>query len=271
VSLLSRSAGPEPASPPSRLLLELALRHDRIIVIAGLGLVTFVSWWWILALSSDMYGSMTGASAWAMTAAWDVRHMLLLVGMWTVMMVAMMLPSATPMIMLYMAVIRRNHPGAVAKNAYALVGGYLLVWMAFSVAAAVGQRLLTSHAIVSAMMSLTDTRVGAAVLLAVAVYQFTPIKRDCLDACRSPLMLITTYWRPGMSGAFTMGLRHGVFCLGCCWALMLLLFAGGVMNMWVIGGLTLFVLVEKTTPIGRTASYLGGLVLAAIGLWLLIR
>src|SRR4051794_12000160 len=138
-----------------------------------------------------MYGAMTGASAWAMTAAWDVQHVLLLIAMWTVMMVAMMLPSATPMIMLYMAVIRRNDHGAVARKAYALVGGYLLVWTAFSGAAAVGQRILTSHSIVSRMMDLADTRVGAAVLLAVAVYQFTPIKRDCLDACRSPLTLIT--------------------------------------------------------------------------------
>jgi predicted metal-binding membrane protein len=242
-----------------------------VIVAAGLALVTLVSWWWILALSADMYGPMTGASAWAMAGSWDIGHVLLLVAMWTVMMVAMMLPSATPLIMLYMAVIRRSDGRAVARNAYALVGGYLLIWTAFSAAAALGQRILTSQSIVSPMMNVADTRVGAVVLLAVAVYQFTPMKRGCLDACRSPLMLITTYWRPGTAGAFTMGLRHGVFCLGCCWALMLLLFAGGVMNMWVIGGLTLFVLIEKTTPFGRTASYLGGVVLAAIGVWLLIR
>jgi len=257
---------PQPAS-----LLESALRHDRLIVGIGLGLVTAVSWWWILAMAADMYGSMSGASAWAMSGAWDARHLLLLVAMWTVMMVAMMLPSAAPMLLLYLAVVRRHDEGAATRNAYALAGGYLLVWMLFSVAAALGQRMLTGLSIVSPMMSLTSPTLGAVALLVVAAYQFTPIKRDCLDVCRSPLGLITRYWRPGTRGAFSMGWRHGLFCFGCCWALMLLLFVGGVMNAWVIGGLTLFVLIEKTTRIGRATSYVGGALLAAIGIWLLVR
>ena len=221
-------------------------------------------------MASDMYGSMSGASAWAMSGVWDARHLLQLVAMWTVMMVAMMLPSATPMLLLYVAVVRRNDEGTAARNVYALAAGYLLVWTCFSVAAALGQRVLTGLSLVSPMMSLTSPTLGAIALLIIAAYQFTPVKRDCLDACRSPLTLITQYWQPGIRGAFRMGLRHGLFCFGCCWALMLLLFVGGIMNVWVIGGLTLFVLIEKVTPIGRAASYVGGAVLAAIGLWLLV-
>lgn len=253
------------------MLLESLLRHDRLIVIAGLAGVTVVSWWWILVMSGDMYGSMSGASAWAMTAVWHPRHLLLLLAMWAVMMTAMMLPSAAPMLMLYIAVVRRSDESAVARRTYALAGGYLLIWACFSVVAAGAQRVLTAQSVVSPMMALADPTVGGIVLILVALYQFTPLKRGCLAVCRSPLTLITTYWRPGTAGAFTMGVRHGFYCLGCCWALMLLLFVGGVMNAWVIGGVTLFVLLEKVTPIGQGASYAGGIVLAALGVWLLIR
>jgi predicted metal-binding membrane protein len=251
-------------------LLESVLRHDRAAVALGLGLVTAVSWFWILSMSADMYGSMRGASAWAMTATWDVPHLLLLFAMWAVMMTAMMLPSAVPVLLLYIATLRRTG-NAGASRAYLLAAGYLAIWSLFSAAAALAQRLLTDQSIVSPMMAVADVRVAAVALLLVAAYQFTPLKRDCLDACRSPLQLFTGYWRPGASGAFQMGLRHGVYCLGCCWALMLLLFVGGVMNAYVIGGLTLFVLIEKVTPLGRAASKIGGIVLALFGCWLLLK
>jgi len=265
------SADPVVDLPPQQTLLETALRHEQAIVIVGLALVTTVSWWWILTMSADMYGPMTGASAWAMTTMWDLPHLVLLVGMWAVMMTAMMLPSAVPMLMLYTAVVRRSGVSVGPMRTYSLAGGYLLIWLGFSIAAAFGQRLLSGWAVVSPMMHLSDSRVGGVLLILVAGYQFTSLKRDCLDACRSPLTLITRLWRPGIAGAFSMGLRHGLFCLGCCWALMLLLFAGGVMNAWVIAGLTLFVFIEKATPIGRSASYVGGGVLAAIGVWLLAQ
>jgi predicted metal-binding membrane protein len=253
------------------MFVESVLRHDRLIVVGGMAIVTAISWWWILAMSADMYGPMRGASAWALTSTWDFPHLLLLLTMWAVMMMAMMLPSATPMLMLYIAVVRRSDEAAVARRTYALAAGYLLVWLLFSAVATGAQRLLTAQSVVSPMMVLADARVGGILLLIVAAYQFTPLKRGCLEACRSPLMLITSYWRPGARGALTMGVRHGVYCLGCCWALMLLLFVGGVMNAWVIAGLTLFVFIEKVTPIGRRASYLGGAVLAGLGIWLLVR
>jgi predicted metal-binding membrane protein len=258
-------------TPPASTLLEAALKHDRLIVLTGLSVVTAISWFWILSMSADMYGSMRGASAWAMAAAWDLPHLLMLFAMWAVMMTAMMLPSAVPMLMLYIGVVRKSDQRRLASHAYSLAGGYLVVWSLFSGVAAIAQRLLTDESIVSPMMDIADIRVAAAVLILVGVYQFTPLKHDCLAACRSPIALFTSYWRPGLSGAFRMGLRHGLYCVGCCWALMLLLFAGGVMNAYVIGGLTLFVLIEKISPIGRTASRIGGGGLAGMGVWLLLR
>jgi predicted metal-binding membrane protein len=191
--------------------------------------------------------------------------------MWAVMMAAMMLPSPAPMLILYIAVVRQSDQATLVKRAYALAGGYLLMWSLFSAVAAGGQRLLTARAIMSPMMGLANPTTGGVVLLLVAAYQFTPLKRGCLDVCRSPLRMITEYWRAGTAGAFAMGVRHGIYCLGCCWALMLLLFVGGVMNAWVLGALTLFVLLEKLTPAGRTTSYVGGILLAAFGVWLLVR
>jgi predicted metal-binding membrane protein len=259
------AAGP----PPGPTLLESALRHDRLIVGGGLGLVTAASWWWILAMSTDMYGAMSGASAWAMTRSWDGRHLALLFAMWAVMMAAMMLPGTVPTMLLYVSVARRADPLTYARRAYVLALGYLAVWSVFSGAAALGQRVLATSALLSPMMVLTDRRAGAALLALVAAYQFTPLKRTCLDACRSPVDLITRHWRPGTRGALSMGIRYGLQCLGCCWTLMLLLFAGGVMNAVVIAGLTSFVLIEKVSPWGVTASRAGGVLLAVLAIALL--
>ena len=252
-----------------RTLLESALRYDRVFVVGGIGLVTVASWAWIVAMSSDMYGSMRGASAWAMTATWDAGHLLLLFLMWVVMMTAMMLPSASPTLLLYASVARAADAARYPVRVYALAAGYLAVWSLFSAAAALAQRYLTASSIVSPMMVLADRRLGAALLAVVAVYQFTPLKRDCLAACRSPLALITRHWRPHTAGAFRMGLRYGLYCLGCCWALMLLLFAGGVMNVFVIVALTSYVLIEKVAPWGIQASRTAGAALAVVALLLL--
>jgi predicted metal-binding membrane protein len=226
----------------------------RSPVIALLILVPLVCWAWIVALSRDMYGAMTGASAWMMTPVWDARHLFLLWAMWAVMMTGMMLPSAAPMIVL----------GRGGGRPYFLALGYLLAWAAFSVGATALQWLLMRSFLLTPMMELSSARAGALVLVVAGVYQWTPLKRACLTTCQSPMAFLTQRWRSGSSGAFRMGIEHGASCVGCCWALMLLLFAGGVMNLTVIAALTVFVAFEKLSPFGVWGARVSGVVLLAL-------
>jgi predicted metal-binding membrane protein len=255
--------------PPT--LLECALRGERAPTVVLLVLVPAVSWTWIVTMARDMYGPMTGASAWMMTLRWDVPHLLLLGAMWSVMMVAMMLPSAAPLIVLYGAAARRSAPRTAGRQIYALAAGYLVVWTAFSVGATALQRALASLLLVSPMMEAASVGVSATLLFIAGVYQWTPLKHACLRACRSPLAFLMSRWRDGGHGAFRMGLEHGFSCVGCCWALMLLLFAGGVMNVLVIVALTAYVAVEKLAPLGRLGARFSGTLMIAAGLWLLAR
>jgi predicted metal-binding membrane protein len=192
--------------------------------------------------------------------------------MWAVMMAAMMLPSAVPLLLLYDGVLRRRGaPGRAALQVYALGAGYLLVWTLFSIGATVLQRVLSGMLILNPMMEMPNrTAVGATLLLA-GTYQLTPWKAACLSQCRSPLSFVMQRWREGVSGAVRMGVEHGAYCLGCCWALMLLLFAGGVMNLTVIVGLTAIVLIEKVTPLGVPISRMLGALMLATGAWFVIR
>jgi predicted metal-binding membrane protein len=247
------------------------MRDHRATLVAFLVLATVGSWAWVVIMSRDMYGPMTGASAWMMTPRWDAPHLLLLWTMWSVMMTAMMLPSAAPLILLYGAAARRSRQSAARWHTYALSGGYLLVWVAFSLAATALQRVMASQLIISPMMEAGSARVTALLLIVAGAYQWTPLKYACLRACQSPLGFLMARWRDGWSGAFRMGLAHGVYCTGCCWALMLLLFAGGVMNVVVIAGLAAWVAVEKLAPFGRRAARLSGAVMIALGCWVLMR
>jgi predicted metal-binding membrane protein len=251
--------------PPT--LLEWALRRERLAAVAPLAAVTVCSWIWIVAMARDMYGPMTGASAWMMTRRWDLAYLLRLWAMWTVMMIGMMLPSASPLILLYGAAARRSAP----RQTYALAAGYLLVWTAFSLGATVLQRVLASLLLVSPMMEPVNARVSAMLLIAAGVYQWTPLKHACLRQCQSPIGILLGRWRSGSAGALRMGLEHGTLCVGCCWALMLLLFAGGVMNVFVIAGLTAFVAFEKLAPLGRYGARITGGLMVAGGLWMLLR
>lgn len=219
----------------------------------------------------DMYGPMTGASAWMMTPVWDAPHLLLLFLMWTVMMVAMMLPSVSPLLLLYGGVARRTSaPGYSPAFVYLVALGYLLVWAFFSLVATVSQRLLTESFVLNPMME-TGSRVTSGVLLIVAgLYQWMPMKRACLKNCRAPLSFLTEHARPGPAGALRLGLWHGLYCVGCCWALMLLLFAGGVMNLTVIIALAVFVAIEKLAPFGEATRWLAGAALVAGGGYLIV-
>ena len=256
--------------PPTRL--EIALGSDRAPLVILVILFPLVCWAWIVVMARDMYGPMTGASAWMMTPAWDARHVFLLWAMWAVMMAGMMLPSAAPLLLMYGVAARRRAPGAAAsRQIYALAAGYIVVWALFSVVATVAQRLLSMLLVMSPMMTITSPAAGAVFLLLAGLYQLTPLKQVCLRKCQSPLSFLMHRWHSGVAGAFRMGIDHGITCLGCCWALMLLLFAGGVMNLAVIAALTVFVAFEKFAPFGvRTARVSGGLLIAA-ALWMLLQ
>jgi predicted metal-binding membrane protein len=229
------------------------------------------SWIWIVVMARDMYGPMTGASAWMMTTRWDVPHLLLLWVMWSVMMTAMMLPSAAPLILLYGAAVRRSVQRTARWHTYALAAGYLAAWTAFSFVATGLQRALASLLLLTPMMEAGSSRVTATLLVVAGVYQWTPLKHACLRTCQSPVGFLMGRWRAGWSGAFRMGLEHGSDCIGCCWALMLLLFAGGVMNVVVIAALTAWVAFEKLAPFGRRGAQVSGAVMIAVGSWLLMR
>lgn len=248
-------------------VLEWLASRQRLAVLAVLGLFTALCWFWIAAMSRDMYGPMDGWSAWMMTSTWDTRYFVLMWAMWAAMMAAMMLPSASPTLLLYLraARIRREDPLA-SDRVYVLAAAYLAVWAVFSIVATLLQWLLSSQAFLSPMMESASPRVTAALLFLAGVYQLTPLKRACLRSCRSPLSFLLQQWQPGRAGAFRMGLQHGSYCLGCCWALMLLLFAGGVMNLNVILALTLWIIIEKLLPTGELVARVSGatLIVAAI-------
>jgi predicted metal-binding membrane protein len=189
--------------------------------------------------------------------------------MWAVMMVAMMLPGASPLVLLYGRVVRHAVANGRARHARAAVAcfasGYLTTWILFSLLAVSLQWRLERAGATSTMMSLGATPLSGAVLVATGLYQLTPLKAACLKHCRGPAAILAAHWRPGLSGAWRMGLVHGTYCLGCCAVLMLLLFVGGVMNLVWIAALTLFVAVEKLAPFGKTAATAMGTVLIAWG------
>jgi len=207
-------------------------------------------------------------------AVWSGGYAALVFLMWWVMMIAMMLPSVASVVLLYSALIRRGEGSAGAPRlAGVFLGGYLSAWAFFSLLATGAQWFLELRGIVSPMgMALTSNLLGAAVLVAAGAYQLTPWKQSCLQHCQSPLKYLTEHRRPGLRGALRMGIEHGGFCLGCCWFLMALLFVGGIMNLYWIIGLTVFVLLEKvllarhSAILSRTVGI--GLCLAGGGLLL---
>jgi predicted metal-binding membrane protein len=263
---MARRTDEEPL--PRESVIERVLHSDRLAALVILVVVPLVSWAWIVAMARDMYGPMTGASAWMMTSDWDGRHLLLLWTMWAVMMTGMMLPSAAPLVLVYGGAARRTAGGRASSQVYALAAGYLAVWTLFSLVATGVQRALGAVLLLSPMMELTTPIAGALVLLMAGLYQVTPIKRACLAACQSPIGFLMSHWREGVPGAFRLGLEHGAYCLGCCWALMALLFVGGVMNLAVIAGLTAFVALEKLGLFGRHGSVVSGVALIGCAIWM---
>jgi len=255
----------------SLTILESALRDERSTAVVLFVLLPLVSWAWIGVMAHDMYGPMTGASAWMMTARWDLTHLLLLWAMWAVMMTGMMLPSATPTLLLYAVVARQRSKESATREIYAIAAGYLVAWTLFSLGVTALQRLLGELLLVSPMMVVTSPAAGATLLVIAGIYQITPLKQACLRWCQSPLYFLSNRWRTGLSGAFIMGIDHGAYCVGCCWALMLLLFAGGVMNLLVIAALTAFVAFEKLTRFGLPGAIISGVFLIEAGIWVVVH
>ena len=252
-----------------------AMRRPGIVpllatTLAAVAAVTILCWIWIVPMARDMYGPMTGASAWMMRPTWDARYVVLTFTMWSVMMAGMMLPSASPLLLLYAGRLRADTDRArAALPLFALATGYLLVWVAFSAAATAMQRILSGWLLLTPMLEMASPRAEGVLLLLAGAYQFTPLKRACLTACRSPLSFVMRRSGGGSGAALRLGLEHGAYCLGCCWALMLLLFAGGIMNLSVIVALTTVVLIEKVMPFGEHTSRAIGVALLGLGVWTL--
>ena len=251
-------------------MIEGIARRDRLVVLAGLAVAAALAWLYLIDMALDMGGDMAHADgAMMQMQAWSVIDGLLMWAMWAVMMVAMMVPSAAPMILIFARVDRSQSGGRpfTATTLFAL--GYVLVWAAFSVAATAMQWGLQNAALLSPMMVATSTILGGVLFIAAGVYQWTPLKYACLKHCRSPMAFIMGHWRPGRLGAFRMGLGHGAFCLGCCGFVMGLLFVGGVMNLAWVAAITVFVVAEKLMPKGEWVARAGGVAMVAAGIYLL--
>jgi predicted metal-binding membrane protein len=245
--------------------LERLLKRDRqIVVVALVSVIAFTSLYTISGVGMGM-------NAFEISYMPRMGYMYVLLAMWWIMMVAMMLPSAAPIILLTAALNRRSTSAQPPYGATAFFTvGYLLAWFFFSLVAVAGQLVLESNGLLSFKMQSNSTYLTAALLLAAGVWQFSPIKQACLRYCRSPVEFITRHRRPGNHGALMMGLHHGTYCLGCCWFLMALLFAGGVMNLYWIAGLALFVVVEKLYSHGVWFGRLTGAGFVITGIMLLV-
>jgi predicted metal-binding membrane protein len=259
---------------------EAALRRERLITGSALAILVLLAWIYLWRgagtgmsaldttaltlfphrLAEPMGGMMSPVLGWASAAA-----------MWWVMMVAMMTPSAAPLVLLYSRVVRHSDARDARRTELAspalLVAGYLLVWLLFSLLAATLEVFLQRSGLVSASMQWSRSALlSSCVLLAAGLYQLSPLKHQCLTRCRSPILFLTRAWRAGRMGALIMGCKHGAWCVGCCWLLMTLLLVGGVMNLVWIAILAVLVLIEKFAPAGVLISRLTGLTLIGWGL-----
>jgi predicted metal-binding membrane protein len=266
--------------------LETILRRERLIIGISLAVMAVAAWFYLLhsnsamnspVMNMDMPGmnmpgiDMSGTNM-PQPQGSGLIGILLLFVMWRVMMVAMMVPSATPMILTFLNVNRRRElTGRPLVPVGIFVSGYLVVWTAFSAVAALAQWGLHKAALLSPSMTAPNRVLSGGLLLAAGIFQWTPFKRACLSGCRSPLSFLMSEWRDGRAGAFVMGLRHGAYCLGCCWMLMALLFVTGVMNLLWVAVIALFVMAEKVLPRGELLGRLAGAALVTAGVLVMAR
>jgi predicted metal-binding membrane protein len=264
------------------------LRRDRAVVVAALLILAGLAWAYVVWLAQGMampephaaempgmdMPDMDGMDVAApRISVWSPAELTLTFAMWAVMMVGMMAPSAAPIALLYARIARQaNAQGHVFASTAWVVLGYLAAWVAFAALATAAQAALLEAAVITPMLASAGRQFGGAVLIAAGIYQWTPLKDACLTQCRSPLDFIMRRggFRPEPHRAFIMGFRHGLYCVGCCWVLMGLLFVGGVMNLLWIAAIAVFVLLERVAPGGRIIARIGGVLLAGAGAWLLV-
>jgi len=252
--------------------LSVVLRRDRRVVLASLVLIVVLAWVYLWYDASAMGGMSMGGSTMPVGAPHAIGPPVLAMTlvMWTIMMIGMMLPSAAPTILLYSTIVRKNaERGTILPAVWVFTGGYLLVWTAFSLAATLLQLALAQLGLLTPTMVSAERWLSGLLLIAAGIFQWTPLKQTCLRKCRTPLEFVLTRWRDGTVGALRMGIDHGLYCLGCCWALMLLLFVAGVMNLLWVALLAAFVFAEKLLPAGPWTARIAGIVLVAAGVFVL--
>jgi predicted metal-binding membrane protein len=273
--------GAEIFLPPAETASASLLRRDRIVTILALALLTALAWSYLLWLSADMFmGGMdmsglrmipSGRGLMAPAHPWRAMEFAFVFIMWTVMMVGMMMPSAVPMILMYVGMGRRAEPnGAPLVATVWFVTGFLLIWAAFSLLATLVQWALERTALLDFAMASTNNVLGGLVFVAAGTYQWTRLKDTCLAHCHEPFAFLIRHggYRRDALGSVMLGLRYGAYCVGCCWVLMALLFVGGVMNVLWIVLLALFISLEKVTSLGRRIAPIAGIILIAAGVWL---
>jgi predicted metal-binding membrane protein len=252
--------------------VERLVRRDHAVTATAVAGVAALAWLYLLRLSGTTTSDMS-AMGMVEQQPWTLLDGALAATMWAVMMVAMMLPAATPMILMFATLNRKRPAGAATPpvNISLFILGYLLTWAGFSLAAAGGQWGLRAMALYSDEAMTVAPVVGGTLLIASGLYQLTPLKYACLARCRTPLGFLMSEWRDGAKGALVMGVRHGIYCVGCCWVLMALLFVGGVMNLAWVAAIAAFVFLEKVLPGGKLLSWCTGALLAAWGVWVVSR
>jgi predicted metal-binding membrane protein len=265
--------------------LEAVLRRDRAVVIVALTIITVLAWADLVWLANDMWMGGMNMTGYRMIPAgqglmmpekapWQPIEFAYVFAMWVVMMIGMMTPSVAPMILIYARV--GKHAAATGQTFAAsawFAFGYLLSWALFSIVATSAQWALDRAALLNPMMESTSNILGGIFLIVAGLYQWTPVKDACLSYCQAPLTFIMGHggFRRDATAALSLGIRHGFYCIGCCWALMALLFIGGVMSLLWIAALAVVVLLEKALPFGRIVGRVAGVALVVGGVWLLLQ
>lgn len=244
-------------------------KKSRALVILGIVALAALAWGYMLFLG---WHAALDNSASLQTQSHHSASFLFVFVMWSVMMVAMMVPSAAPTILMFDTIV---HKRVINKSWFSptviFVAGYLAAWTVYSAFAAIGQLWLQNTALISTAVSKSAPIVSGILLIIAGLFQFSPLKYACLKHCRSPIGFFMLHWQNGHRGALAMGLRSGMYCVGCCWAIMVLMFVAGAMNIIWMAVLALFILVEKLMPWERRFSQISGVLMVAWGIWIFSR